>query len=110
MLFDLVFSFFCEQFLNVAAHCTAGSSRAMPGFDVIDYGQKDYVFDTAEQDAGHWDRVLLGIFETYADVLAPLFNSSSSFQTVGLKYILSSFAPCMETIPYRGRCLHWGAV
>ena len=62
---------------DAAAYRTAGASKAMPGFDVIDYGQEDYVFGTSEQDARHWDRVLLEIFETYADVLAPLFNSSS---------------------------------
>ena len=48
----------------------------MRGFDVIDYGQEDYVFGTPEQDGRHWDRVSLEIFETYTDVLAPLFNSS----------------------------------
>lgn len=62
---------------DAAAYRTNGASKAMPGFDVIDYGQEDYVFGNAEQDARHWDRVLLEIFETYADVLAPLFNSSS---------------------------------
>ena len=63
---------------DAAAYRTAGASKAMPAFDVIDYGQEDYVFGTAEQNARHWDRILLEIFETYADVLAPLFNSSSS--------------------------------
>lgn len=62
---------------DAAVYRTAGASKAMPGFDVIDYGQEDYVFGTSEQDARHWDRVLLEIFETCADVLAPLFNSSS---------------------------------
>ena len=63
---------------DAAAYRTAGASKAMPGFDVIDYGQEDYVFGTSEQDARHWDRVLLEIFETYADTLAPLFNSGSA--------------------------------
>ncbi len=63
---------------DAAAYRTAGASKAMPGFDVIDYGQEDYVFGTSEQDARHWDSVLLEIFETYADTLAPLFNSSSA--------------------------------
>ena len=63
---------------DAAAYRTAGASKAMPGFDVIDYGQEDYVFGTSEQDARHWDSVLLEIFETYADVLAPLFNSGAS--------------------------------
>lgn len=63
---------------DAAAYRTAGASKAMPGFDVIDYGQEDYVFGSSEQDARHWDSVLLEIFETYADTLAPLFNSSSA--------------------------------
>ena len=46
----------------------------MPGFDVIDYGQEDYVFGSAEKDARHWNTFLLEIFETNADVLEPLFN------------------------------------
>lgn len=63
---------------DAAAYRTAGASKAMPGFDVIDYGQEDYVFGSSEQDARHWDSVLLEIFETYADTLAPLFNSGSA--------------------------------
>lgn len=63
---------------DAAAYRTAGASKAMPGFDVIDYGQEDYVFGTSEQDARHWDSVLLEIFETYADTLSPLFNSGSA--------------------------------
>lgn len=63
---------------DAAAYRTAGASKAMPGFDVIDYGQEDYVFGTSEQDARHWDSVLLEIFETYADVLSPLFNSGTA--------------------------------
>ena len=63
---------------DAAAYRTAGASKAMPGFDVIDYGQEDYVFGTAEQDARHWDPILLNIFETYSDVLAPLFNSGKT--------------------------------
>lgn len=60
---------------DVAAYRTAGASKAMPGFDVIDYGQEDYVFGNSEQDARHWNKYLLEIFEEYADVLAPLFNN-----------------------------------
>ena len=62
---------------DAAAYRTAGASKAIPGFDAIDYGQEDYVFGTKEQDARHWDSVLLEIFETYADTLAPLFNSGA---------------------------------
>lgn len=60
---------------DAAAYRTAGASKAMPGFDVIDYGQEDYVFGSEEKDARHWNTYLLDIFEEYADVLEPLFNA-----------------------------------
>lgn len=63
---------------DAVSYRTAGASKAMPGFDVIDYGQEDYVFGNSEQDARHWDSVLLEIFETYADVLSPLFNNDAN--------------------------------
>lgn len=59
---------------DAAEYRTAGASKAMPGFDVIDYGQEDYVFGNTERDARHWNTFLLDIFEKYADVLEPLFN------------------------------------
>ena len=62
---------------DAVAYRTAGASKTMPGFDVIDYGQEDYVFGSETQDARHWDVYLLEIFETYADVLEPLFNADS---------------------------------
>ena len=62
---------------DAVAYRTAGASKAMPGFDVIDYGQEDYVFGDSENDARHWNSYLLEIFEEYADVLEPLFNASS---------------------------------
>ena len=62
---------------DAVAYRTAGASKAMPGFDVIDYGQEDYVFGSSTQDARHWNTYLLEIFETYADVLEPLFNAGS---------------------------------
>ncbi len=61
---------------DAAAYRTAGASKAIPGFDVIDYGQEDYVFGDSEQDARHWDTYLLEIFEEYKNVLEPLFNKS----------------------------------
>lgn len=60
---------------DAAAYRTKGASKAIPGFDVIDYGQEDYVFGSTEQDARHWNSILLDIFQTHADVLAPLFNA-----------------------------------
>lgn len=62
---------------DAVAYRTAGASKAMPGFDVIDYGQEDYVFGDEDTDARHWNSYLLEIFEEYADVLEPLFNSES---------------------------------
>ena len=57
-----------------AAYRTAGTSKATPGFDVIDYGQEDYVFGSRTTDARHWNKYLLEIFEEYSDTLEPLFN------------------------------------
>ena len=62
---------------DAAACRTAGASKAMPAFDVIDYGQEDYVFGDSDSDARHWNKYLLEIYEEYADVLAPLFNAEN---------------------------------
>jgi hypothetical protein len=55
---------------------TARASKAVPGFDVIDYGQEDYVFGNKDKDARHWDKYLLEILQEHEDVLEPLFNNS----------------------------------
>lgn len=59
---------------DAVSYRTNGASKSIPGFDVVDYGQEDYVFGSLEQDARHWNSTLLEIFEQYADVLEPLFN------------------------------------
>lgn len=59
---------------DAAAYRTAGASKAIPGFDVMDYGQEDYVFGSSTSDARHWDRHVLDVFEAHEDVLADLFN------------------------------------
>ena len=59
---------------DAVSYRTDGASKSIPGFDVIDYGQEDYVFGSSEQDARHWNSTLLEIFEQYADVLEALFN------------------------------------
>lgn len=59
---------------DAASYRTSGASKAIPGFDVIDYGQEDYVFGSATADARHWDEHLLKVLETNADTLSPLFN------------------------------------
>lgn len=61
---------------DALAYRTSGASKAIPGFDVIDYGQEDYVFGDTDSDARHWNKYLLEIFEEYADVLEPMFNSN----------------------------------
>lgn len=58
-----------------AAYRTAGASKAIPGFDVMDYGQEDYVFGSSSADARHWDRHVLDVFEANKSVLADLFNN-----------------------------------
>ncbi|MCD7742624.1 MAG: hypothetical protein LUI06_10505 [Ruminococcus sp.] len=60
---------------NIVAYRTAGASKAMPGFDVIDYGQEDYVFGSDSADARHWDEILLEILQEHEDVLSELFNA-----------------------------------
>ena len=62
---------------DAAAYRTKGASKAMPGFDVIDYGQEDYVFGSSEKDARHWDTYLLDIFEEHAGTLEPLLSVES---------------------------------
>ena len=60
---------------DAAAYRAAGASKSTPGFDVIDYGQEDYVFGDSDSDARHWNKYLLGIFEEHADELSELFNN-----------------------------------
>ena len=53
---------------------TSGASKAVPGFDVIDYGQEDYVFGDRDTDARHWSDWVLKALEENQDSLAPLFE------------------------------------
>ncbi len=59
---------------DAAAYRTAGAAKAIPGFDVIDYGQECYVFGSAEKDARHWNPYLLEALEENAETLGELFN------------------------------------
>ncbi len=61
---------------DAAAYRTAGASKAIPGFDVMDYGQEDYVFGDSVSDARHWDANVLKVLEEHADTLSPLFNQN----------------------------------
>ena len=53
---------------------TGGASKAVPGFDVIDYGQEDYVFGDETTDARHWSEYVLQALEDNEETLAGLFN------------------------------------
>ena len=59
---------------GAAAYRTSGAAKAMPGFDVMDYGQEDYVFGSSIADARHWDAYVLKVFKEHLDTLAELFN------------------------------------
>ncbi len=61
---------------GAANYRTSGASKAIPGFDVIDYGQEDYVFGSSTADARHWDKYVLKVFEENKDTLSSLFNAS----------------------------------
>lgn len=63
---------------SAASYRTSGASKAIPGFDVMDYGQEDYVFGNTEQDARHWDKYVLTAFEENYSELQSLFDSESS--------------------------------
>lgn len=63
---------------DAAVYRTSSASKAMPGFDVIDYGQEDYEFGNSTQNARHWDKYVLEILEKYQEELEPLFTTSSS--------------------------------
>ena len=60
---------------GAAAYRTSGASKAIPAFDVIDYGQEDYEFGSATADARHWSKYVLKVFEENEDALSSLFNA-----------------------------------
>ena len=62
---------------DIAAYRTAGASKAIPGFDVMDYGQEDYVFGSASADARHWSKTVLKVFEEQKETLSELFNAGN---------------------------------
>ena len=59
---------------GAANYRTSGASKSIPGFDVMDYGQEDYVFGSSTADARHWDKYVLKVFEENKDTLSALFN------------------------------------
>ena len=56
------------------AYRTKGASKAVPGFDVIDYGQEDYVFGDSDTDARHWSEWVLKALRENREALEELFN------------------------------------
>ena len=62
---------------GAANYRTSGASKATPGFDVMDYGQEDYVFGSSTADARHWDKYVLKVFEENKDTLSSLFNAGN---------------------------------
>ncbi|MBR1900957.1 MAG: hypothetical protein IJ820_07855 [Lachnospiraceae bacterium] len=63
---------------DAVSYRTKGASKAIPGFDVIDYGQEDYVFGSSEKDARHWDTYVLKVLQEHAEELSGLFNSQDN--------------------------------
>ena len=61
---------------DAVSYRTDGASKSTPGFDVIDYGQEDYVFGDSETDARHWSKWVLKVLEEHQEELEGLFNSS----------------------------------
>lgn len=59
---------------DAASYRTAGAAKSTPGFDVIDYGQEDYVFGDSAEDARHWDKYVLKVMEENSETLAKLFK------------------------------------
>ena len=53
---------------------TKGASKAVPGFDVIDYGQEDYVFGDSDTNARHWSERVLNVLREHQETLESLFN------------------------------------
>ena len=56
------------------AYRTSGASKAVPGFDVIDYGQEDFVFGDSDTDARHWSASVLKALEENRETLEALFE------------------------------------
>ena len=59
---------------DAMAYRTKGASKAVPGFDVIDYGQEDYVFGDSDTDARHWSEWVLKALRENRETLEELFN------------------------------------
>jgi len=63
---------------DAASYRAAGAAKSTPGFDVMDYGQEDYVFGSSADDARHWDKYVLKVMEENSETLAELFTGSDN--------------------------------
>ncbi|MBR3494557.1 MAG: hypothetical protein IKH38_03945 [Clostridia bacterium] len=54
---------------------TQDASKAVPGFDVIDYGQEDYVFGDSDTNARHWSVWVLKVLQENRETLESLSNN-----------------------------------
>lgn len=60
--------------VDAVSYRTKGANKAIPGFDVMDYGQETYEFGSTTQDARHFDKYVLKVLQEQADTLQELFN------------------------------------
>ena len=56
---------------------TKGANKAIPGFDVMDYGQETYEFGSKSQDARHFDKYVLKVLQEEEATLRELFNTET---------------------------------
>ena len=59
---------------DAVSYRNKGASKASPGFDVIDYGQEDYVFGDSDTNARHWSVWVLKALRENQETLESLFN------------------------------------
>ncbi len=61
---------------DAASYRTNGANKAIPGFDVMDYGQETYEFGSSEKDARHFDKYVLKVLQENKEELSKIFNNS----------------------------------
>lgn len=65
---------------DAVSYRTKGASKAIPGFDVMDYGQETYEFGSSTQDARHFDKYVLKVLQEEEETLSTLFDQKGSKQ------------------------------
>lgn len=61
---------------DAVSYRTKGANKAIPGFDVMDYGQETYEFGSTNQDARHFDKYVLKVLREQKETLERLFNQT----------------------------------